>query len=263
MRRQPPAREIVIDGQRLAYRLTGRGDTTVVLINGAGGPMDGWFRLYPEIDSLGQVLAYDRPGAGAAGRPCRAQTGAAVVAELRELLSAVGLTPPYVLAAHSFGGLHAQLFARTHPGEVAGIVFIEAAGPDDVEGMKRLEAPLARGLNGLLNRFARRDPLDEVSQEAETAAQIRAAAPFPDVPVVVLSGGKRPPAWLSPADALAQREANQQALARLSPRGRRLIAGGSGHFPQISQPEEVLAAIRLCLEGVDRLEAAGARGVFE
>lgn len=247
MKNLPAPQQATIDAQKLAYRLSGDGTPTIVLINGSGGPMEGWFRLYPAIEELGRVLAWDRPGAGASGAPRRAQTGVQVVADLRGLLAQLQLAPPYLLVAHSFGGLHAQLFARLHPEEVAGVVFLEATSPDDVEAMKQLEAPLPRAINGALRAFSRPDPHDEVSNETVTVAQIREAGPFPAIPVCVVSGGKRPPGWLSSAAALARRDEHQSALAALSPVGRRRIARRSGHFPQINEPDEVLAAIRQCL----------------
>jgi pimeloyl-ACP methyl ester carboxylesterase len=33
---------------------------------------------------------------------------------------------PYVLAAHSYGGLIARLYASSHPDEVSGMVLIDA-----------------------------------------------------------------------------------------------------------------------------------------
>jgi pimeloyl-ACP methyl ester carboxylesterase len=44
--------------------------------------------------------------------------------------------------------------------------------------------------------------------------------------------------------AVGAKRANQQALARLSPRGEQVIAQQSGHFPQLTEPGLVLDVLR-------------------
>ena len=44
-----------------------------------------------------------------------------MVQELRALLRARQLPPPYVLVGHSLGGLYMQLYARQYPAEVAAL----------------------------------------------------------------------------------------------------------------------------------------------
>ena len=102
----------LIEGQMFRFARAGQGSPSIVLIGGAGGPLDGWFKLYPEIEALGTVFSYDRPGTGGSPKPTEAQYGETVVAQLRLLLQFAKVPPPFVLVAHSFGGLHANLFAR-------------------------------------------------------------------------------------------------------------------------------------------------------
>ena len=239
----PKSRVAVVDRQKVTYGVSGTGLPTIVMISGAGGPMMGWYKLYPDLDRLGTVVVYDRPGVGDSPRAAVPQTGREAVATLHKLLRNIGARPPYVLVGHSFGGLHANLFARLHPGEVAGVVFLEATAPEDIGVMKDRQSATARALNGLLNALSSPDSNDEVSVERETVEQIRSAPAFPDVPVLVLSGGQTPPGWASDPRSLALRDLNQEGLARLSPRGRRMVAPGSGHFPQMSEPQRVLEAI--------------------
>ncbi|QRN94446.1 alpha/beta hydrolase [Archangium violaceum] len=243
MKNLPEKRATTINGQKLQYTLSGQGKPAIVLINGAGGPLDAWYKLFPEIERLGTVVSYDRPGVGGSARPVEAQTGEVVVRQLRDLLRELGVAGPFVLVGHSFGGLHANLFARLHPREVAGVVLLEATAPEDVGMMKHHQSGMQRAINGLLNVFSRPDPNDEISNEHRTVADIAAAPAFPDVPLRVVSGGKVPPGWMTSAEALSLRARNQEALVRLSPRGQRIVAERSGHFPQMSQPELVIEAI--------------------
>jgi pimeloyl-ACP methyl ester carboxylesterase len=87
------------------------------------------------------------------------------------------------------------------------------------------------------------DPNDEISNEAETVAEIAEAPDFPPIPVTVLSGGKRLPRWMVSEAAQQERARNQEGLVRLSPLGERVIAKRSAHFPQMSEPQVVLDAL--------------------
>ena len=217
-----------------------------MLVNGAGGPLEGWNAVAGLRDE-GTVFAYDRLGSGGSDEPDVPQTGDVVVATLRGLLALAGLRPPYVLVGHSLGGLYVNLYARLHPDEVAGVVFLEAATPRDATELKRFESGLQRGVRKTFSCYdaaVRRNEYVETEYVHETARRVEEVTPFPDVPLAVVAGGRRPPSWLVPAAAWRARVANQKALRALSPRGRWVIAGRSGHFPQLSQPDIVVRTIR-------------------
>jgi pimeloyl-ACP methyl ester carboxylesterase len=231
----------------LEYVLTGAGTPTLVLLNGAGVTLEGWGRLYPGIESIGRVFAWNRFGVGRSSRPMLPQTGTVVIDSLRELLAALQLPPPYLLVGHSLGGLHAQLFARRFPQEVAGMVLLEPTHPRDRELLKGHESRLAQVLGRVLpapQKIFRANLHSEMDWIDAAAREVEAAGRFPPVPLAVVTGGNEPPRWLTPPGALRIKRANQQALATLSPRGRQVIARRSGHFPQLTQPELVLEVLR-------------------
>ncbi len=240
MKHLPSSKRVAVSGQVLRFSLSGKGRPTIVMINGSGGPLEGWHKLYPDIEALGTVMAYDRAGVGASGRAREPQLGTTVVLQLRALLREIDARPPFLLVAHSFGGLHANLFARVYPEETCGVLFLEATAPDDVLNMKGHRSGLQRAAAALLDRFSPQDPFDEVSNEGETVAEIAEAPAFPPIPVTVISGGRRLPRWMVSGAAQRERARNQETLARLSPLGERVIAKGSAHFPQMSEPQLVL-----------------------
>lgn len=242
----PPIRALQTRAGRAGYILSGSGPATILLFSGAGVSLQGWEHLYPGIERLGTVFGWNRPGMQGSDAPRERQTGMAVLAQLRELIAYTGLEPPFVLAAHSLGGLYANLFARLHPVEVAGVLFLEATHPADHGLLKKHETHLARALGKVLalpQAFFRGNLHGELDGVEETVREIEAAGPFPPVPLRVVTGGLTPRGWVMSPAAIAAKRAHQQELVRLSPLGEQVIAQKSGHFPQVTQPELVLRVL--------------------
>lgn len=248
MKSLPPKQKTSVGGVTLEYITSGAGSPAIVLLNGSSGPVEGWHKVYAAIERLGAVFAYNRLGVGGSDRPNAPQTGEVIVATLRALLAKAGLRPPYVLVGHSLGGLYANLFARQFPEEMAGVVMLEASAPDDAETLREHESRTQRAVQRIVDTIFPRDTNGEVEFVEETARQIEKAGPFPDVPLIVVSGGWRPPSLLMAPEAFRVRSDNQKALCAMSRRGRQIIAARSGHFPQFSEPELVVRAIRDVLE---------------
>lgn len=239
----------VVDGRRLAYVRLGEGAPPIVFLSGAGMDIDSWFKVLPDVAAIGTVIAIDRFGVGKSDRPTAPQTSETIVAAIRSLLAQTGMPPPYVLVGHSLGGLHAELFTRLHPAEVAGVVLVEAASPDEAMDPPRsgLTARVIGTAAGMFDRLRGRPRgLDEVDHVAETVRQIGGAPPFPDVPLLVVTGGRR--MRMVPEAAFVAHQRAQRSRAALAPRGRQIIAEASGHFPQLHDPEVVIAAIREVVE---------------
>ncbi|MCC2674147.1 MAG: hypothetical protein K0R58_1094 [Ramlibacter sp.] len=231
---------------RLSFMLSGDGAPAILLFSGAGVSLQGWESLYPGIERLGTVFGWNRFGMQGSDAPGERQTGTGVVAALRELLAYAGVQPPYVLVAHSLGGLFANLFARLHPADVAGVLFLEATHPDDGPLLKKHEPQLVAALGRMLTlpeAFFEANVHAELASVEETAREIACAGDFPEVPVRVVTGGLTPKSALDSPGAVGAKRANQQALARLSPLGEQVIAQKSGHFPQLTEPELVLEVL--------------------
>ena len=196
----PAARLAEVGGATIEYIASGTSPPTIVLVNGAGGPLDGWSRVFGPLLRYGMVVAYNRPGIGRSSRPTEPQTGALIVGTLRDLLTAIEAPPPYILLGHSLGGLYVQLFARRLPEDVCGVVMVEAAHPDD-RAMADLQPGWVRALNSVLrigNPLRRDRAFDETRWVDRTCRQIEQAPPFPDVPLAVVTAARPPP---SRADA--------------------------------------------------------------
>lgn len=252
---EPPRHKLQTSAGALEYAVSGHGDATIVLLSGAGMTLSAWQPLYPQIERLGRVFAWNRLGVQGSDDPPPVQRGAAVVASLRELLSRAGVPPPYVLVGHSLGGLYANLFARLHPREVAAVLFVEAAHPRDEGTLPTDEAQLTRGLAKVQGEPPSQFEANlhsELLAASESAHEVETAGPFPPVPVAVITGGVDPPESLLPREAAQARRVHQLALARLSPDTEHVIAEGSGHFPQRSEPQLVLDVLERLVQRAAR-----------
>jgi pimeloyl-ACP methyl ester carboxylesterase len=243
----PRKRLLQTPGGRLEHVLSGQGRPHWIFFSGAGVPLEGWRWLYPELETLGTVLAWNRFGLGRSDPPPGAQTGSRVLASLRELLVQCGLGPPYVLVAHSLGALHAQLFARLYPAEVAAVALIEPSHPDDATHGRGQESRLASAIARMLpfpTEWLRGNLDAELACAADMATQVKSAGPFPCVPLLVITGTRPPPRWLGGDKEIGRRQALHARLAALSPGSRHLFFERSGHFPQRTETARVLEALR-------------------
>jgi pimeloyl-ACP methyl ester carboxylesterase len=264
-------------GRRLYLECRGSGSPTVVLEAGAGDMADVWSMkplgrgraVLPAVARFTRVCAYDRPGTYMlpAGRSRSApvampRTALDIVVDLRTLLRAAGVPGPYVLVGHSYGGMVARLFATTQPRSVAGLVSIDAQNERFIAAYRRFLTPeqyLAAVLDPApppgLEHYRAPERLALEASGAQTR-QAQADTPLRRMPLVVLSHSRTlanpfgfPPDW--PIAALEKAfQASQNALARLVPGARHVIATRSGHYIQLEQPTLVTREIRRVVERV-------------
>ena len=79
---------------------------------------------------------------------------------------------------------------------------------------------------------------------AQVALEIEQAGPFPDVPLTVVSSGRAPP-WAAVArERIDSHNTRQQQLVALSTKGKHIVVPRLGLFPQASDAEVVVQAVR-------------------
>jgi pimeloyl-ACP methyl ester carboxylesterase len=281
-RRYPPPGELVdVGGHRLHLHPTGPRDAappTVVLEAGMASMSANWAWVQDELAGEFRVVSYDRAGLGwsepGTGRPDAASSAT----ELHTALGAAGIGPPYLLAGHSYGGLVVRMFADQYPGEVAGLVLVDASHPGQwaripasrdgrtVAFANRVTALLARV--GLLRLLRAERPYITglpARQYAEMRAylarpqgwragadgllawgrwsrgQVEAARDLGDLPLVVLSVTEQS----RYADVLTRLQAE---LVPLSSNSRHVTVAGATHYTLVSEQRYaavVAEAIRL------------------
>jgi len=273
-------RAAIPGGRRLYLECRGAGRPTVVLEAGTGDLAQVWSMaptgpgqaVLPALARFTRVCAYDRPGtymlpnARSRSDPVAMPRSARDIAlDLRALLAAAHVPGPYVLAGHSFGGMAARLYATTWPRGVAGLVSIDAQNEGFTAAYKRLLTPeqytaavLDPGPPPGLEDYPALERLD-LPVSAAQARQAQADTPLRRMPLVVISHSRTlpnpfgfPDDW--PVAALERAfQRSQDALAKLVPGARHVIATRSGHYIQLDQPRlvtrEILRVVREARRG--------------
>lgn len=237
----PNAKLEKLGQQQVELALTRHGTPPVVFENGLGGRMEWWAKVLPGLTDT-TTFAYNRPGYGNSDAVTTPRDGQHIVDELRALLQAQGMKPPYILVGHSLGGLYMQLYARHYPDEVGALILVDTTHPRQLDGEGALEKQslLTRGLLGALVTGSAREELDLLPL---TGQQVLELPTFTGKPVFVLSAAQ-PLEEKSPVadDANAKR----RDIARLYP-GAKQIWVESGHAIPLEKPEAIIAAIREAL----------------
>lgn len=235
----PGTTTAVVAGRTVEYVQAGQGAPVVVFENGLGATLDWWAKVWPDTVAESRALAYNRAGHGRSDASMLPRDGAQVVEELRALLQARDLPPPYVLVGHSLGGLYMQLFARKYPADVAALVLVDSTHPDQVKGAGNPDH-----WPTWLKLVFRATTSDTAKQELaaldDTGAQVSSLPVDPAVPVWVLSALR---AAGAPSALATDAERKRADVARLYPGSTQLWVD-SGHGIPLEKPEAVVGAIR-------------------
>jgi pimeloyl-ACP methyl ester carboxylesterase len=138
---------VSVGSHRVHIRCDGDGGPPVIFDAALGGSSLSWSLVQPAVARLTRACSYDRAGFGWSDAGPLPRTASRVADELRELLRAAAVAPPYVLVGHSYGGLVMRLYASRHPNDVAGLVLIEPAIPEDwTNPTDEQRALIARGV---------------------------------------------------------------------------------------------------------------------
>lgn len=113
----------------------GQGGPTVILDSGLGVPAIGWNPVETEVAKFTRVCSYDRAGYGWSSPSELPRTSLRIVKELHALLDAAQEKGPYILVGHSFGGYNVRVYNGQYPGDVVGMVLVDASHEDQNERM--------------------------------------------------------------------------------------------------------------------------------
>jgi pimeloyl-ACP methyl ester carboxylesterase len=97
--------------------------------SGLGDDARVWGKVQPELAKLTRVCSYDRSGLGWSDPRPGLRDSVTVANQLHGLLIAAGISGPVVLMGHSMAGCHMREYGSKYPGDIAGVVFVDAVTP--------------------------------------------------------------------------------------------------------------------------------------
>jgi pimeloyl-ACP methyl ester carboxylesterase len=127
----PPGKLIDVAAGRMHVRQLGAGLPAVMLESGIAASSLNWSLLQPRLSTMAATYSYDRAGFGWSSARGRACTLHKITDELHELVTALDVPKPYVLAGHSFAGYILRLYARRFADELAGVILVDPLTPEE------------------------------------------------------------------------------------------------------------------------------------
>jgi pimeloyl-ACP methyl ester carboxylesterase len=252
-----PRNLITFQQQPLEVSKRQSGSASIVLIAGFNSEMATWEKMYKQIDPNMTVFTYNRPGVGQSANVAGKRDAATIANELKAVLQASNIKPPYIFVAHSMGGIYARMFYHQNPSLVKGLVLVDATHerqidslltlvPDNMRDLIRqeMEAEFQQALGSM--------PLSSVKEEFrsnfdENYTQIKQYGQISTVPVYVITSTKveenGDPAVIEITKAL-----HAQWAAAAGTKGKFVTTDKSGHYIQVEEPHLVVEGIRWVMQ---------------
>jgi len=241
----------------IEQRQTGR--PVVILESGAGEGLATWEPVFSEIARVAPVLAYDRRGLGQSAADAVRPTLRRVAQTLHGLLQRLGISPPYILVGHSWGGLLTRAYFDQYAQEVAGLVFLDALNPGLTREERAKAAPPEERERLLTPPTLPEIPPDtppglraeyevvgsEMVNDYPEARSLRLPS---GVPVVVVVAA--PPGRIKGSGGVSALLGNNRLadLALTSPKGLFVAAGHVGHLVHRDDPALVVRLVEHVLK---------------
>lgn len=246
---------------RVNQKLTEISKTTgntpsIVLVGGFGSDLSTWQNLYAALPASSTVFTYNRAGIGISEDVAGPRDARSIATEMKNILDANSIQPPYIFVAHSMGGIYARMFYHLNPGKVKGIVLVDATHENQLDSLLSMIpqpdrdmalAGMAAANDSVLNSM----PAGSLKEEfranfATNYQQIRQYPAIDNIPVYVITSTKvtadNPPFIVDIHTAL-----HQQWALSAGTSGRFSTTNNSGHYIQVEEPGLVAEGIRWVL----------------
>lgn len=228
---------VSVGGRSLHVRCTGTGSPTLMLEGGDEDTISSYSYAEADLAAVTRTCVYDRANLGSSDPDPGPRGLKELVADFEGVLRAANIPGPYVLVGTSGGGYISAGYAVKHPGEVAGIVFVEVPAPfrnppAQIVADARWDSPV---------NIENRDYL-QVEKDAWAARK-----QIGDIPVTVMSNrysADEIAAAEYPSERAGMRTnvSDQRGWLVLSPRSTQVVVH-TGHAIEERDPELVLNTI--------------------
>jgi pimeloyl-ACP methyl ester carboxylesterase len=226
---------------------------SIVLVSGFGSDLSTWQNLYFALKPDATVFTYNRAGIGASDNISGSRDARTIAIEMKAVLDANNIKPPYVFAAHSIGGIYARMFYHLYPEKVKGIVLIDATHENQLDSLLSMipqpdrdfaYAGMAAVNDSILNTY----PAGSVKEEfranfVTNYTQIRQYPAITAIPLYVITSTKiadtNPPFIID-----VQKAMHQQWALNAGVNGKFVATDKSGHYIHVEEPGLVAEGIR-------------------
>ncbi len=249
------------NGRNIYLQCEGKGTPPVVLISGRSDRADIWKKVIEGVSKRTLVCAYDRPGTvtieGGRIKNSRStetpqpRTVRQAVDDLHAVLK--GVKGPYVLVAHSYGGLIARLYAQTYPKEVIGLVLVDTLtellyktlNEKDRAEWAKLNNYYSEDLDKVIvqERIDLIKSLEEMGQDVTVPAIVLTSDEPYDFNELIKQGilPKGTPVEFGDVVFKAHLKSQEELAKRF--KAKHITNTYSGHYIQVEQPQLVIDAI--------------------
>lgn len=141
----PPGQLVDIGERRIQLDCRGSGKPTVIFESGldVNGSLS-WSLVHDAIAKTSRACAYSRAGIMWSDPPDAPQNSHSIANDLHTTLKNAGERGPFVLVGHSLGGPYIMTYTKYFGDDVAGLVFVDAAHPEQLLRHKALGIPEPR-----------------------------------------------------------------------------------------------------------------------
>jgi pimeloyl-ACP methyl ester carboxylesterase len=248
---------VSVAGRQVEVVRMGEGSPTLVLESGGGEAASQWARILPELATHTRVITYSRAGFGKSTPSTLPGSPQLSVAELHQLLQALGESGPLILGGHSWGGLLVRLYASMFPTEVVGLVLID--GTHEAQ-FARYEAmkPGFKFADTIRSVVAKASPATrDVYEQAirvGTEQKVEGMTPLRDLPLAVITALKPCPPQVDwtcsdPRVWPIWRQLHSEWSAR-STASLHIVSAKTGHYVMNDQPSLIVDAVTFVLDQV-------------
>jgi pimeloyl-ACP methyl ester carboxylesterase len=237
----------------------GSGGPALVFETGLADSLDSWLPTAHTVSEFTTTIAYSRAGFGRSGAGSSDHSVTHDVQDLHALLQALAIKPPFILVAHSYGGIIARLYVSTYPRDVAGIVLVDGTHEQQVERWNAIDGTYAPAFRKVFDSMATQTPPGARAAEIRETMKIQAAGgvpgltPLPDIPMAIITSMRANDSSRYVNDTRRGHElwrAMHDEWFRRSRNAIHIVTTHSGHDIAGDEPALVEMAIRFVLDRV-------------
>jgi len=237
----------------------GSGGPALVFETGLADSLDSWLPMAHTVSEFTTTIAYSRAGFGRSGAGSSDHSVTRDVQDLHALLQALAIKPPFILVAHSYGGIIARLYVSTYPRDVAGIVLVDGTHEQQVERWNAIDSTYAPAFRTVFDSMATQTPPGARAAEIRETMKIQAAGgvpgltPLPDIPMAIITSMRANDSSRYVNDTRRGHElwrAMHDEWFRRSRNAIHIVTTHSGHDIAGDEPALVEMAIRFVLDRV-------------